>query len=218
MPSIPTLVTSNNFCLVKGGGNPFLAVQNKNEWVSVFSTRHNSAKLILELIWSKIGEYFNAKMPWDDGLHMDSVQPLLIAEAKEVGEAAGWVYRTVEFKEKHMVRGDDDFWTPSKIGKPEMSAINIMAMRGGYLPLDDGMSEYLSRNHGVTIEQLTEALVITRQFMRDDGYIRPIHPQTYVITNDDETGFVASEIERFDLWCAENEIEPHYMSIVFMGE
>lgn len=218
VPSIPTLVTSNNFCLVKGGGNPFLAVQNKNEWVSVFSTRHNSAKLILELIWSKIGEYFNAKMPWDDGLHMDSVQPLLIAEAKEVGEAAGWVYRTVEFKEKHMVRGDDDFWAPSKIGKPEMSAINIMAMRGGYLPLDDGMSEYLSRNHGVTIEQLTEALVITRQFMRDDGYIRPIHPQTYVITNDDETGFVASEIERFDLWCAENEIEPHYMSIVFMGE
>lgn len=80
--------------------------------------------------------------------------------------------------------------------------------------MDDGMSEYLSRNHGVTIEQLTEALVITRQFMRDDGYIRPIHPQTYVITNDDETGFVASEIERFDLWCAENEIEPHYMSIV----
>lgn len=218
VPSIPTLVTSNSFCLVKGGGNPFLVVQNKNEWVSVFSTRHNSAKLILELIWSKIGEYFNVRMPWDDGLHMDSVQPLLIAEAKEVGEAAGWAYRIVEFKEKHMVRGDDDFWAPSKIGKPAMSAINIMAMRGGYLPLDDGMSEYLSRNHGVSIEQLADALVTTRQFMQDDGYIRPIHPQTYVITNDDETGFVASEIDRFDLWCAENEIEPNYMSIIFMGE
>ncbi|KMY01673.1 hypothetical protein V476_11175 [Pseudomonas syringae KCTC 12500] len=218
IPSIPTLVTSNNFCLVKGCGNPFLVIQNKNEWVSVFSTRHNSAKLILELIWSKIGEYFNAKMPWDDGLHMDSVQPLLIAEAKEIGDAAGWAYRTEEFKEKHMVRGDNNFWSPSKIGKAEISAINIMAMQGGYLPLDDGMSEYLNRNHGVTIEQVAEALVITRQFMRDDGYIRPIHPQTYVITNDDETGYVGSEIERFDLWCAENEIEPHYMSINFMGE
>ncbi|MCY1562151.1 hypothetical protein D9M68_995070 [compost metagenome] len=54
--------------------------------------------------------------------------------------------------------------------------------------------------------------------MRDGEFIRPIHPRTYVITNDDETGFVASEIERFDLWCAENGIEPNYMSIYFMGE
>lgn len=218
IPSIPTLVTSNNFCLVKGSGIPFLVVKNKNEWVSVFSTRHNSAKLILELIWSKISEYFNVKMPWDDGLHMDNVQPLLIAEAKEIDDRAGWIYRTEEFKEKHMVRGDDNLWSPSEIGKPEIAAINIMAMQGGYLPLDVGMSEYLARNHGVTIEQVSEALILTRQFMRDGGYIRPIHSHTYVITNDDETGFVASEIDRFDLWCIENAIVPRYMSINFMAE
>lgn len=218
IPSIPTLVTSNNFCLVKGSGIPFLVVQNKNEWVSVFSTRHNSAKLILELIWSKIGEYFNAKMPWNDGLHMDSVQPLLIAEAREVDEAAGWAYRTVEFNEKHMVRGDDNLWSPSRLGKAELSAINIMAAQGGYLPLDNGMNEYLTKIHDLTVAQVSDALILTRQFMRDGEFIRPIYPRTYVITNDDETGFVASEIERFDLWCAENGIEPNYMSIYFMGE
>ncbi len=218
IPSIPTLVTSNNFCLVKGSGIPFLVVQNKNEWVSVFSTRHNSAKLILELTWSKIGEYFNAKMPWNDGLHMDSVQPLLIAEAREVDEAAGWAYRTVEFNEKHMVRGDDNLWSPSRLGKAELSAINIMAAQGGYLPLDNGMNEYLTKNHDLTVAQVSDALILTRQFMRDGEFIRPIYPRTYVITNDDETGFVASEIERFDLWCAENGIEPNYMSIYFMGE
>ncbi|WP_313903049.1 DUF6602 domain-containing protein [Ectopseudomonas mendocina] len=218
IPSIPTLVTSNNFCLVKGSGIPFLVVQNKNEWVSVFSTRHNSAKLILELIWSKIGEYFNAKMPWNDGLHMDSVQPLLIAEAREIDETAGWAYRTVEFNERHMVRGDDNLWSPSRLGKAEISAIHIMAAQGGYLPLDNGMNEYLTKNHDMTVAQVSDALILTRQFMRDGEFIRPIHPRTYVITNDDETGFVASEIERFDLWCAENGIEPHYMSIYFMGE
>jgi hypothetical protein len=218
IPSIPTLVTSNNFCLVKGSGIPFLVVQNKNEWVSVFSTRHNSAKLILELIWSKIGEYFNAKMPWNDGLHMDSVQPLLIAEAREVDEAAGWAYRTVEFNEKHMVRGDDNLWSPSRLGKAELSAINIMAAQGGYLPLDNGMNEYLTKNHDLTVAQVSDALILTRQFMRDGEFIRPIYPRTYVISNGDEGGFVASEIERFDLWCAENGIEPNYMSIYFMGE
>ncbi|SHJ41299.1 DUF6602 domain-containing protein [Pseudomonas luteola] len=218
VPSIPTLVTSNNFCLVKGSGIPFLVVQNNNEWVSVFSTRHNSVKLILELIWSKISEYFNIQMPWDDGLHMDSVQPLLIAEAKEIDDAAGWTYRIKEFKEKHMERGDDNLWSPSRIGKAEMSAINIMAMQGGYLCLDDGMNEYLTRNHGVTIDQVSETLISTRQFMRYGEYIRPIHPRTYVITNDDATGFVASEIERFDLWCVENQVAPHYMSIYFIDE
>ena len=165
IPSIPTIVTSNNFCLVKGSGIPFLVVQNKNEWVSVFSTRHNSAKLILELIWSKIGEYFNAKMPWNDGLHMDSVQPLLIAEAREVDEAAGWAYRTVEFNEKHMVRGDDNLWSPSRLGKAELSAINIMAAQGGYLPLDNGMNEYLTKNHDLTVAQVSDALILTRQFI-----------------------------------------------------
>lgn len=218
VPSIPTLVASNNFCLVKGSGIPFLAVQNKNEWVSVFSTRHNSAKLILELIWSKISEYFNIKMPWNDGLHMDSIQPLLIAEAKEVEDAAGWAYKTVEFKEKHMERGDDNLWSPSQVGKAEISAINIMAMQGGYLALDDDMNKYLIENYGMTIEQVSEALTLTRQFMLHGDYIRPIHPQTYMITNEDETGFVASEIERFDLWCAENGIEPNYMSIYFIDE
>lgn len=218
VPSIPTLVASNNFCLVKGSGVPFLAVQNKNEWVSVFSTRHNSAKLILELIWSKISEYFNIKMPWDDGLHMDSIQPLLIAEAKEVDDVAGWAYKTVEFKEKHMERDDDNLWSPSQVGKAEISAINIMAIHGGYLALDDDMNEYLIGSYGMAIEQVAEALILTRQFMLHGGYIRPIHPQTYMITNDDETGFVASEIERFDLWCAENGIEPNYMSIYFIDE
>jgi len=32
---------------------------------------------------------------------MDSIQPLLIAEAKEGGDRVGWMYNTVEYKEKH---------------------------------------------------------------------------------------------------------------------
>ncbi|MGE8174996.1 DUF6602 domain-containing protein [Pseudomonas fluorescens] len=211
IPSIPTLVTSNDFCLVKGCGIPFLVMQNKDEWVPVFSTRHNSAKLILELIWSKIGTYFNAKMPWGDGLHMDSVQPLLIARAGEIDGVGGWIYNTKEFKEKHMEREDDNLWSPSAVGKAEVSAIDIMAMHGGYLSLDHDMNEYLVKMHGVTVDQVAEVLIKTRLFMIDGECIRPIHPQTFLITNEDESGFVAYEVERFDLWCAENGVPPHYM-------
>lgn len=217
VPSIPTLVTSNNFCLVKGNGSPFIVMQGKDEWVSVFSTRHNSAKLILELIWSKISSYFQIKMPWDDGLHMDSVQPLIIAKAVAEGEGAGWFYRPVEFKEKHMRREDDNVWTPSPLGRAEVSAFNIMAGQGGYLPLDTGMDKYLLGEYGVTAEQVAENLILTREFMRDGEIVRPIHPQTLVITNDDGTGYVSSEGERFDLWCAENEVDTHYLSLYILS-
>lgn len=216
IPSIPTLVTSNKFCLVKGNGMPFLTIKDKNEWVAVFSTRHNSAKLILELIWSKISFYFHANMPWDDGLHMDSVKPLLIAEAREVEGKAGWMYKTHEFKENQLKRENDNIWEPASLGSAEISAINIMAMRGGYLPLDDDMEEFLKNEHDTCLYQVVENLILTRCFMKDGDYIRPIAMHTHVVTTDAGSGFVATERDRFDLWCKEKHIEPNYISLVFI--
>lgn len=178
IPSIPTLVTSNQFCLVKGNGVPFLTIKNKDEWVAVFSTRHNSAKMILELIWSKISIYFDVKMPWNDELYMENIQPLLIAKAVEVGDIAGWIYKTIEFKEKQLKREDDNSWKPTPLGKAEVSAINIMAMRGGYLPLDVGMEEFLKKEHEVNLDKVVENLILTRVFMKDGDYVRPINMHT----------------------------------------
>ncbi|WP_458377783.1 DUF6602 domain-containing protein [Pseudomonas fluorescens] len=217
VPSFPTLVTANNFCLVKGNGMPFLG-GNNHKWVAIYSARHNSAKMILELIWSKISNYFGIEMPWDDGLHMDSLHPLLIATAVEAGGAAGWKYSTVEPKERKLKREDDHKWAPSILGNAEMSAINIMAMKGGCLLLDAEMNEYLLGEHGVTVDLVSENLVLTGEFMRDGEFLKPIHPKTYIITNEDETGYVASEVSRFDTWCKENEIGPYYLCIHMIDE
>lgn len=180
IPSIPSLVTSNQHCLVKGNGVPFLAINDEDGWVAVFSTRHNSAKLILELIWSKISCHFGIEMPWNDGLHMDSIEPLLIAKAVRVGDGAGWMYNSFEIKEKRLKRDDDNTWEPAILGKAEISAINIMAARGGYLPLDEGMNEYLKSKHDVTVVEVGQNLIATRLFMRDGEYIRPIITHTHV--------------------------------------
>ena len=215
IPSIPSLVTSNQHCLVKGNGVPFLAIKDEDKWVAVFSTRHNSAKLILELIWSKISCHFDIKMPWNDGLHMDSIEPLLIAKAVRIGDEAGWMYNSVEFKEKRLKRDDDNIWEPAILGKAEISAINIMAMRGGYLPLDEGMNEYLTSEHGVTAVEVGQNLIATRLFMRDGEYIRPILSHTHVVTLGDNTGYASSERDRLDLWCDRNGIQPHYLNLLF---
>lgn len=216
IPSIPSLVTSNQFCLVKGNGAPFLPIKDKDEWVAVFSTRHNSAKLILELIWSKISCHFDMKMPWNDGLHMDNIEPLLVAKAVRVGDKAGWMYNSFEFKERHLKRDDNNVWVPAPLGKAEMSAINLMAMRGGYLPLDKGMNEYLIGEHQATIAEVSKNLILTRLFMKDGEYIRPIYDQTHIVTLDDNTGYASSERDRLDLWCDQNGVPQHYLNIVFL--
>ncbi len=216
VPSIPTLVTSNEYCLVKGNGVPFMVIRDKDSWVVTFSTRHNPAKMILELIWSKISTYFNVKMPWGDGLHMDSMEPLLLAIPKEVEDRAGWLYRTIEIKEKDLKRENNNKWSPYPLGSPEMSAINIMAMQGGYLPLDEEMQEFLKNNKNSSLEKVVESLTNSREFMIDGNYLRPINGVTHVLTNDGGSGHVSSERDKFDLWCQENDIKPTYMNMIFM--
>lgn len=93
-----------------------------------------------------------------------------------------------------------------------------MAFKAGYLPLDKEMEDYLQEKHGVPLKTVVDNLVRTREFMLDGDCVRPVHGVTYVLTADDGTGFVASEVERLDLWCAENDVEPHYMSMWFVDE
>ncbi|MEW8333868.1 MAG: DUF6602 domain-containing protein, partial [Candidatus Thiodiazotropha sp.] len=204
IPSIPSLVTSNQHCLVKGNGIPFLAIKDKDEWVAVFSTCHNSAKLILELIWSKISCHFNIRMPFNDGLHMDNIEPLLIAKALRIGDNVGWMYNTTEYKKKILKREDNNTWEPMPLGKAEVSAIYIMASHGGYLSLDESMAQYLIDKHKTTIDVVIDNLITTRLFMKDGEYIRPINTHTHIVTLDDDTGYISSERERFDLWCNQN--------------
>ncbi|MCM2130038.1 DUF6602 domain-containing protein [Larsenimonas rhizosphaerae] len=216
IPTIPSLVTSGNYSLIKGNGLPFLGVCQDNKWAPVLSTRYNSAKLILELIWMKISVRLNIKMPYDDGLYMENLEPLLVAEAMREGDVAGWMYNSIEPSEKFLKRNDDRLWSPVTIGKPEVSAINLMAFKGGYLQLDKDLDEYLKGKYEISVEELKDTLISTRLFMLFDGYIRPIHSQIHMITCDDGSGFVSSERERFDVWCEENQIKPHYLNLIFM--
>jgi hypothetical protein len=216
IPIIPSLVTSGQYALVKANGVPFITVRGKDEWVSIFSTRHNTAKLILELVWSKISSFFDLEMPWGDGLYMDNIKPLLISKVVRVGEKVGWMYNTIEFKEKHLKREDDIIWKPSALGAAEVSAVQIMAMRGGYLVMDDGMNEYLNEKYETSIEEVADNLISTRLFMKDGEYLCPIHSFTHMVTKDDGSGYVCHERDRFNLWCEDNGIAPHYITLKLM--
>ncbi|MGJ8757441.1 DUF6602 domain-containing protein [Acinetobacter sp. HC8-3S] len=216
IPAIPSLIISGNFSLIKGNGLPFLGIYPGNKWAAVLSTRYNSAKLILELIWSKISVRFNIRMPYNDGLYLESLEPLLVAEVSREGDKAGWIYNCIEPSEKFLLRSDDRLWAPVTIGKSEVTAINLMACKGGYLQLDKELDEYFKSNYKITIEELRDSLISTKLFMTSNESIRPIDSQIYLITCDDGSGFVASERDRLDIWCMQNNIEPSYLSFLFI--
>ncbi|MGG5413053.1 DUF6602 domain-containing protein [Edwardsiella tarda] len=215
IPSFPSLITSNQYCLVKATGIPFLAKKN-NEWTAVFSTRYNSAKLILELIWTKISFYFGIEMPWGDDLQMENIKPLLMAKVMRVGDNIGWMYSTSEYSEKMLIRTDDVLWEPAHIGNIELSAIKLMAAYGGVLPVDSDIDAYFRSNHGMTIAQVCEKLTDTMLFMSNEQYIRPVNDTIHVISLDDNTGYVSAEKNKFDLWCSKNNIQNNYFTLVIL--
>ncbi|MDY3695767.1 MAG: DUF6602 domain-containing protein [Proteus mirabilis] len=217
IPSFPSLVTSNQYCLLKGNGFPFLFMNGKGAWVSTVSMRYNVAKVILEIIWSKISRRFNIEWSWDDGLYMDNAHPLLIAEPIQDGSDVGWNFNSIEPKDKFLQRKDDKEWEPSRLNKAELSIINLIAAYGGVLYIDDDLNEYTKKNFHMTADEICEKLIFTRLFMKsyDGTYIRPINMSTYILTLDSDTGYASFERERFDLWCEKENLKPSYLSLIF---
>ena len=64
---------------------------------------------------------------------------------------------------------------------------------------------------------MTHNLIQTRIFAKVGEFLRPVTAVTHVLTNeDDESGYVALDRDRFDAWCKARSIVPAYMNIMFI--
>jgi hypothetical protein len=213
VPSFPALITSNEFSLVKSNGLPFTVMEN-NTWVILSSTRHNAARMILEALWSKIGAYFSIKMPFDDGLAMERVHPLLLATPTEVGSQAGWSCRSTEPKESQLQREDDGKWSPPQIGRPEMGLLHILMFRGGHLELTADLGTYIEKSYAVNFDTVIANLIDTREFMLAETWLRPVGPHVSVLEVTEEVGYISSDQTRFDAWCDANKLAKHFIHLI----
>lgn len=204
IPSLPTLVTANNFCLLKNNGFPYMAIRGANNWVAVSSTRHNPAYMMLEIIWSKISLYFDVAMPWKDTLETENLSHLLTAVGRKEGEQVGWWYRTNEPSEKLLKREAKIEWEPSPLSQAAITLTNLMLLRGGQFDVAES-SEWLEEKFGATFDEVTEELLSSGYFMDDNGLIRPIETVSYIATADDNSGVVATDRNMLELWLEKQE-------------
>ncbi|HBY87327.1 MAG TPA: hypothetical protein DEO86_15790 [Colwellia sp.] len=199
IPSFPTLTTANNFCLIKNNGFPYMSMEGVNNWVAISSTRYNPAYIMLEIIWSKISQFFDIAMPWEDSLEIENLAPLLVAQGHRNEEQIGWWYRTKEPSEKILKRESSAVWEPAKLSEAAITLTNLMLFRGGEYDVKEG-SEWLSEKFGSSFEDVVDELLSTGYFMDDNGFIRPIESVSFIATADDNTGYVTTNRKMLDLW------------------
>lgn len=214
--NIPSLITSNQFSIIKGNGMPFLALSNDRKWAALLSTRYNPARMILEVVWSKISNYFGLKMPWGEDLYKETVTPLLLAEPQEQNGRAGWAYNLLDFSEKNLQqRSEDTPWEPNIVDAGVISAFYALSELGGYLSCNN--LAQVAKEHEVTPTILENSILKTMCFMKESGYIRPLDAKTMLITDDDKTGYLSSDEERFDRWRIKKGIKSYSVVCYFLG-
>lgn len=213
VPGLPSLITSNNFSLVKGCGLPFIMTNQEREWVVIGSTRFKSIRMMMELIWSKISIFCDSQLPWGDGVSMENVSPLMLAIPAEHNGQIGWRYPTIEYKEKTLERAEHIEWEPNAITNNEYDMFIQLMCDGGMLKINEDLCEVLD----CTIDEAKEMasnLTKTMEFVLDGDLLEPIKKVIFVIKNDTDGAYLSSNRERFDAWCHKKGIEPGYITLI----
>lgn len=203
---IPTLITANNYSLVKANGIPYIfAGTKKNEWALIASCNENPLNLMLELIWSKISLYFDVTMDWgNDDMH-ENLAPLLFAKVSELNGQRGWLYRSFEISSKKLESRYQTPYSPIKISKNALAIIRrIMFQKSSYL-INDEDKEYFETK-GCDYDALISELLATTHFAIDGNSLYPIEKLTYISDRED-FGFVDTNIKRLGEW-----LNSHQMS------
>jgi len=204
--SIPTLITANEFSLVKTNGLPysFSKERNKNDWAVIASGRDNQLGIMLELIWSKISIQFGISMPWGNDDHVEELAPLLYAKVVKKDESLGWYYRSFEMSTKKLKSLLPSKYEPLKISNGAIHLVRkLPLMPDGYIINNESRNEFNTK--GFNLDEVVAELISTSYFALNGTNLLTIHSATY-ICDFDEYGFIDSQFQRLKSWCDNNEV------------
>jgi hypothetical protein len=211
---LPTLVTSNNHSLVKCNHQPYLLRRADAEWVCLASTRHNPARILLELLWSKISNHFDVRMPWGDDMELETLQELMVAQALPHANSFGWKYLSIEYSEKRLQREATVQWEPAVLSAAAMTVVSLLGAHGGSLELNESLAAYIAKKHNLPLADVVVELVDSSAFARSESMLHIIAPVTCVGHLDDESGVVALDRDKLDQWCEARGLRPTFMTIM----
>lgn len=163
--SLPNLVVAKGALLVKMSGHPFRAPLDANgRWPLMGSSHGNPLRFILEILWTRLSYDHGIAELFGEDLEMETIAPLLEAEAREIPGnpgAWGWQYHFTNLSERQLAANTAfEEWCPVEL------------LEGQYLAMQRLCSDDLDRGDpyvlfcasldGVSGEAFVTGLIETR--------------------------------------------------------
>jgi hypothetical protein len=207
--SLPNLVTSQQYSLIKTTGMPHFRAMNEEGFLPLIgSNRSNIMREIIELVWTKIEVSCGVNMPWGDDIETEILA--IVLEGKvlydHIENKAEWLYKGVELKEKElksMGRAID--WEPTILSTVFAEIAKWISIFG---EIDSNSMEVVDLCSKSGIIQ-TNLFAVDR-----NGWISFIGQTLYLQDLDDEKIALSDNQNRLLNWCTKNKIEPCFQTFI----
>jgi hypothetical protein len=131
----PHLVISGRYVLVKANGMPYAAHSTVPDQWNFYATAKvvNPLLILLELIWTRIGEDFTLRGPWGDDLDAEVMHLFMSARLEQIGDSQGWGI-TPHLASNEVLKRAPNFrpWQPVILDENQVTALAVI-LRAGYI-------------------------------------------------------------------------------------
>lgn len=209
---LPSLVTAGAFSLIKCTGQPYLIAGPHDGFVILASARHNVARILLELLWTKISMVCDVRMPFGPDLDFESLKELVVARGVSRDGQHGFVMAAHEYSEEKLLRSDITEWEPTKLSAAAVHLAELLSFRQGGLQLDASLAEHIQMEHQVNLDAAVQELVNTQTYCRSKSELRAIGKGASIASLEDGSGYADRYPDRLQIWCEKNGLDVTFMS------
>ena len=138
----PTLIINGDHSLIKLNGYPFASYNSDKWWDAIASYHTNSAKILIEIIWSKLNMIteLNPNVFGED-MDLEELKPFIRAQARS---KTIYDLDIVDLSKNHLKRTSDTIrWSPVEITHAEYIFLNILLQQPDLSIADKDFQEFL---------------------------------------------------------------------------
>ena len=167
--SMPNLIIARSNSILKMDGHPYVAPLRDGWWHLLVSNAENPLRLLIELLWTKLGDRFGDIFPGDDDLELERLAPFLDARLQREGDMLGWAYNYHPLSKEEMVATPAPNWDPEAVDICEIVITQQLARHGSIDVRDEKFRSYVT-SEGIDPDALIADMVARRMLAWVDQY------------------------------------------------
>jgi hypothetical protein len=202
---LPNSIVCRKNAVLKMNGHPYIVPGlHDDEWHLFGSTREAPMVLLLELLWTRLSNEFQARFPVDDTLHLEAIAPLLSGKPIVDRERRGWMFYAKTLNRTQLDEVEAQQWVPFEVSLEE-NVIFGMAMNQGGIGLNDPDLLEAADHYGLDLAEFVERLVEARLFSwKSMDLAHPIADTIHQAVSPDGRFWLSANSDLLQLWISEN--------------